>query len=80
MIYVQKDESLGNVIVNAVATAALPAAVALVDNVTSISPETVTITANGFNAAAIQNPQDNILYLVSANYPNLEIIEVQIVV
>lgn len=79
MIHVQKDDSLANVIVNAVATAAPPAAVALEDDVTVISPASVTITANGFGPATIQNPQDNILYVVSAHGAGLEINEVSIV-
>ncbi|MGV1949442.1 hypothetical protein ACQZ44_01355 [Agrobacterium vitis] len=79
MIDVQRDESLANVIVNAVATAAPPAAVALEPDATGISPESVTITANGFRPTTIQNPQDNILYVVSANGAGLEITNVPIV-
>ncbi|MCF1448519.1 hypothetical protein FS815_16995 [Agrobacterium vitis] len=73
MIHVQRDESLANVIVNAVATAAPPAAVALEPDATGISPESVTITANGFRPTTIQNPQDNIMYIVSTNEVDLEI-------
>ncbi|MCF1463490.1 hypothetical protein FS827_19465 [Agrobacterium vitis] len=73
MIHVQRDESLANVIVNAFATAAPPAAVALHPDATGISPASVTITANDLGSITIQNPQDNILYIVSFNEVDLEI-------
>ncbi|MGV1803973.1 hypothetical protein [Agrobacterium vitis] len=79
MIHVQKDDSLANVIVNAFANAAAPAAVALDPYVTGISPESITITANDFGPIIIDQLQDNIMYIVSRNGDILEITNVPIV-